>query len=130
MVAYRKHKSYFETVKIRNYLLNGPVTFARLMFIYETLVIAKMHSKYLCFFFPNLAISHKHNGSQINLQGELVGVYLLLWSCNIARLEQPSAKCKYYKHNGSQINLQSGRGRTCRRVSFVMLVIPRQPISV
>ena len=40
MVAYRKHKSYFEIVKIRNYPLNGPVTFARLMFIYETLVMA------------------------------------------------------------------------------------------
>ena len=92
MVAYRKHKSYFEIVKIRNYPLNGPVTFARLKFIYETLVIAKMYSKYLCFYFPNPAISHKHNGSQINLQ--------------------------------------SGRGRTCRRVSFVMLVIPTQPISV
>ena len=35
MVAYRKHKSYFEIVKIRSYLLNGPVTYARLMFTYE-----------------------------------------------------------------------------------------------
>ena len=39
------HKSYFEIVKIRNYPLNGPVTFARLMFIYETLVMAKITYK-------------------------------------------------------------------------------------
>ena len=30
---------------IRNYPLNGPVTFARLMFIYETLVMAKITYK-------------------------------------------------------------------------------------
>ena len=70
MVAYRKHKSYFAIVMIRNYTLHGPVTFARLMFIYETLVIDKMYSKYLCFYFSNPAIPHKHNGSQANLQSE------------------------------------------------------------
>ena len=45
LLAYRKHKSYFAIVKIRNYPLNGPVTFARLMFIYETLVMAKITYK-------------------------------------------------------------------------------------
>ena len=45
MVVYWKHKSYLEIVKIRNYPSNGPVTVARLMFIYETLVMAKITYK-------------------------------------------------------------------------------------
>ena len=49
-----------------------------------------MYSNYLCFYFPNPATQHKLNRSQVNLQDELVGVYLLLWSRNIARLNNPA----------------------------------------